>query len=43
MMRQAEESSIEAPFLVFALGLFNKARAAGYGDERLAAMMKVLR
>lgn len=43
MMRQAAESSIAAPFPEFALGLFNKARAAGYGDERLAAMMKVLR
>lgn len=43
MMRQAAEGSIKAPFPVFALELFNKARAAGYGDERLAAMMKVLR
>jgi hypothetical protein len=37
------EGSIEAPFPVFGLELFNKARAAGYGDERLAAIMKVLR
>ncbi|MCF6405131.1 NAD(P)-binding domain-containing protein [Chitinophaga filiformis] len=43
MKRQAAESRIEAPFPAFALELFNKARAAGYGDERLAAMMKVLR
>jgi 3-hydroxyisobutyrate dehydrogenase-like beta-hydroxyacid dehydrogenase len=43
MTRQAVESGIEAPFPAFALELFNKARTAGYGDQRLAAMMKVLR
>ncbi|MGH9900017.1 MAG: NAD(P)-dependent oxidoreductase [Pyrinomonadaceae bacterium] len=42
-LKQAREARINAEFPVFLSGLFNKAMAAGYGSEKLASMIKVLR
>ncbi|AFH61591.1 NAD(P)-dependent oxidoreductase [Paenibacillus caseinilyticus] len=42
-MKQAQEAGINAEFPSFALGLFQKGADAGYGDEELAALVKVLR
>lgn len=42
-LRQAREASIGAEFPAFADGLFRRAMAAGLGEEKLAAMVKVLR
>lgn len=41
--RQAREAGIGAEFPAFADGLFRRAMAAGLGEEKLAAMVKVLR
>ena len=42
-MRQAREAGISGEFPAFASGLFERAMAAGLGEEKLAAMIKVLR
>jgi 3-hydroxyisobutyrate dehydrogenase-like beta-hydroxyacid dehydrogenase len=42
-MKQAREAGINAEFPTFGLGLFKKAMAAGYGEEEVAAFIKVLR
>lgn len=42
-LRQAREAGIGAEFPAFADGLFRRAMAAGLGEEKLAAMIKVLR
>ncbi|MGX4585775.1 NAD(P)-dependent oxidoreductase [Paenibacillus chitinolyticus] len=42
-LKQALEAGINNEFPTFAMGLFNKAKAAGYDNEELAAVMKVLR
>ena len=39
----ARESGINAEFPTFVLGFFERAAAAGYGDEEAAALIKVLR
>lgn len=39
----AREARINAEFPAFTAGLFQRAAAAGYGDEELAALIKVLR
>lgn len=41
--RHAREAGINAEFPSFLVGLFDKCVVAGYGNERLAALMKVLR
>jgi 3-hydroxyisobutyrate dehydrogenase-like beta-hydroxyacid dehydrogenase len=41
--RQAREAGIDDAFPAFAVGLFDRALAAGYAQERLAAIVKVLR
>lgn len=42
-VEQAREAGINAEFPTFALGLFQKALDAGYGNEELGALVKVLR
>jgi len=42
-VEQAREAGINAEFPTFALGLFQKAVDAGYGNEELGALVKVLR
>lgn len=42
-LKQALEAGLNNEFPTFAMGLFNKAKAAGYENEELAAVMKVLR
>ncbi len=42
-LRQAREAGIGSEFPAFADGLFRRAMAAGLGEEKLAAMIKVLR
>jgi 3-hydroxyisobutyrate dehydrogenase-like beta-hydroxyacid dehydrogenase len=42
-MKQAREAGINSEFPTFGLGLFKKAMAAGYGEEEVAALIKVLR
>ena len=39
----ARESGINAEFPTFVSGFFERAAAAGYGDEEAAALIKVLR
>lgn len=43
LLRQAQEARINGEFPTFASHLFRKAVAAGYGNEKAAALMKVLR
>ncbi|MDY8025912.1 NAD(P)-dependent oxidoreductase [Paenibacillus polymyxa] len=43
LMEQARESGINNEFPVFAQGLFKKALDAGYGEEEVCALIKVLR
>ncbi|MBV8251562.1 MAG: NAD(P)-dependent oxidoreductase [Chitinophaga sp.] len=43
MQRHAAESTITAPFPAFALEQLNQGRAAGFGKERFAAMIKLMR
>lgn len=43
LLRQAQEANINNEFPRFATHLFRKAVAAGYGNEKAAALMKVLR
>ncbi|MPY91165.1 MAG: NAD(P)-dependent oxidoreductase [Luteitalea sp.] len=43
LAQAARESGLNAEFPVFASGLFKRALAAGYGDQELAALIKVLR
>lgn len=43
LVQQAREAHVNAEFPTFASGLFKKAMAAGYGDEKAAALIKVLR
>ena len=42
-VRQAREARLDAGFPDFLMGWFDRALAAGYANERLAAMVKVLR
>ncbi|MBA3319825.1 MAG: NAD(P)-dependent oxidoreductase [Pyrinomonadaceae bacterium] len=42
-MKHAGEAGINSEFPTFGLGLFKKAMAAGYGEEEVAALIKVLR
>ncbi|MBB6674338.1 NAD(P)-dependent oxidoreductase [Cohnella nanjingensis] len=42
-IEQAREAGINAEFPAFALGLFQQALDAGYGNEELGALIKVLR
>jgi 3-hydroxyisobutyrate dehydrogenase-like beta-hydroxyacid dehydrogenase len=42
-VKQAREAGINSEFPTFALGLFKRAMAAGYGEEEVAALIKVLR
>jgi 3-hydroxyisobutyrate dehydrogenase-like beta-hydroxyacid dehydrogenase len=42
-VKHAREARINSEFPTFALGLFKKAMAAGYGEEEFAAFIKVLR
>jgi 3-hydroxyisobutyrate dehydrogenase-like beta-hydroxyacid dehydrogenase len=42
-VKQAREAGINSEFPTFGLGLFKKAMAAGYGEEEVAAVIKVLR
>jgi 3-hydroxyisobutyrate dehydrogenase-like beta-hydroxyacid dehydrogenase len=42
MVRQAKEIGINEDFPNYVLRLFNNARKAGLGDERIAAIMKVM-
>jgi 3-hydroxyisobutyrate dehydrogenase-like beta-hydroxyacid dehydrogenase len=41
--KQAQEAGINSEFPEFGLGLFRKAMDAGYGEEEVAALIKVLR
>jgi 3-hydroxyisobutyrate dehydrogenase-like beta-hydroxyacid dehydrogenase len=43
LAQQAHEAGINAEFPLFASGLFGRAMAAGYGDEKAAALIKILR
>jgi len=43
IVQQARESQINSEFPTFALRLFQQAMAAGYGEEEVAALIKVLR
>ncbi|AFH61844.1 NAD(P)-dependent oxidoreductase [Paenibacillus caseinilyticus] len=43
LLQQATEAGINSDFPRFALPLFAKAAAAGYGDEEVSAMIKILR
>jgi 3-hydroxyisobutyrate dehydrogenase-like beta-hydroxyacid dehydrogenase len=42
-VREAREAQISSEFPTFGLGLFGKALAAGYGEEAVGAVIKVLR
>lgn len=42
-LKQAREAGISTAFPSFLVGLYDKCMAAGYGNERLPALMKVLR
>ncbi|TYP73057.1 NAD(P)-dependent oxidoreductase [Paenibacillus methanolicus] len=42
-LKHAREAGINSEFPTFAMGLYTKAKAAGYENEELAAIMKVLR
>ncbi|KZE75884.1 3-hydroxyisobutyrate dehydrogenase [Paenibacillus elgii] len=42
-LEQAREAGINSEFPTFAMGLFKKALDAGYGNEELGALIKVLR
>ncbi|MDQ0861085.1 NAD(P)-dependent oxidoreductase [Bacillus sp. V2I10] len=42
-VQQAQEAQINAAFPAFAQGLLRKAQAAGYGNEEVGALIKVLR
>ncbi|SEF28708.1 NAD(P)-binding domain-containing protein [Variovorax sp. NFACC27] len=42
-VKQAREAKLDASFPDFLAGMFDRALAAGYANERLAAMVKVLR
>ncbi len=42
-VKQAREARINSEFPAFALGIFKKAMAAGYAEEEVAALIKVLR
>lgn len=42
-VKQAREAGLDASFPAFLAGMFDRALAAGFADERLAAMVKVLR
>jgi 3-hydroxyisobutyrate dehydrogenase-like beta-hydroxyacid dehydrogenase len=42
-VKQAREAGINAEFPNFSFGLFQKAIAAGYGEEELGAVIKVMR
>lgn len=43
ILKTAQESRISTEFPKFASGIFQKAMAAGYGDEEIAALIKVFR
>lgn len=43
MVRQANESNINATFPTYLLNFFNKGRAAGLGQERISALIKIMR
>lgn len=43
LIRQAQEAGITAEIPTFELQLFNKGRAAGYGNDKLASLIKTLR
>jgi 3-hydroxyisobutyrate dehydrogenase-like beta-hydroxyacid dehydrogenase len=43
LAQQAHEAGINAEFPLFASGLFGRAVAAGYGNEKAAALIKILR
>jgi 3-hydroxyisobutyrate dehydrogenase-like beta-hydroxyacid dehydrogenase len=43
MMRLSAENNIDAGFAAFAQQLFRKAQEAGYGQQRISALMKTLR
>ncbi|GHO98118.1 6-phosphogluconate dehydrogenase [Reticulibacter mediterranei] len=43
LAQQAHEAGINAEFPLFASGLFGRAIAAGYGNEKAAALIKILR
>lgn len=43
LIRQAKEAGINAEIPTFELQLFNKGRDAGYGNDRLGALIKTLR
>jgi hypothetical protein len=42
-VKQAREAKLDASFPDFLMGLFDRALGAGFANERLAAMIKVLR
>src|SRR5262245_2827967 len=42
-VRQAREARINSDFPKFGLGIFNRAMAAGYGEEAVGAGIKALR
>jgi 3-hydroxyisobutyrate dehydrogenase-like beta-hydroxyacid dehydrogenase len=42
-VKHAREARINAEFPSFGLGLFKKAMSAGYGEEEVAGLIKVLR
>jgi 3-hydroxyisobutyrate dehydrogenase-like beta-hydroxyacid dehydrogenase len=43
LAQAARESGINSEFPTFVSGIFKRAMAAGYGDEEVAALIKVLR
>lgn len=43
MLQTAQESGINTEFPIFAAGIFRQAKAAGYENEELAALIKVFR
>lgn len=43
LLRQAKEAGINAEIPAFELQLFNRGRDAGYGNDKLAALIKTLR
>ena len=43
MSEVSVEARISSEFPTFGLRLFNKAMAAGYGEEEVAALIKVMR
>lgn len=42
-LKQAREAGINSEFPTFGMGLFGKAMAAGYGEQEVAALIKVFR